>query len=97
MSSDLTDAQRALADRMSEISEEAFFAQWMLNLEFDLWRIVVDGHGRYGYCDLEPRDLHELRALSAACGGWIVFDDELGETFVPMEEWRRRFEEHRLR
>ena len=88
---DLSPQQLALADRMSEISEEAFCAGWMSGLEYDLWRIVVAGSGTYGWFALDGAIIAELRALSDACGGWIVFDDQTEETFVPREEWNQRF------
>lgn len=87
---DLTPQQRALADRMSEISEEAFCAGWMRDLEYDLWRIVVAGGGTYGWRDLDRETVEELRSLSAACDGWIVFDDETEETFLPIQDWIQR-------
>ncbi|MBV9493279.1 MAG: hypothetical protein JOZ54_03450 [Acidobacteria bacterium] len=91
MERDLTPAQRALAERMSEISEETYCAGWMMDLELDLWSLVLAGEGTYGGYSLTREEVAELRALSDACGGWIVFDDTTWETWVPLDEWQRRF------
>jgi hypothetical protein len=91
---DLTDTQRALAEAMSDISEEAYCAGWMSDLEFDLWRVVVAGEEQYGWYTLDEATVSRLRRLSEECGGWIVFDDEKGETFVPLTTWLQMFEAH---
>ncbi len=72
---------------MSELSEEAYYAGWMQNLEYDLWEAVVNGPRKYGRLDITEQHISRLCELSAACGGWVVFDDEQGETFVPVSEW----------
>lgn len=89
----LSTPQRALADYMSELSEEAYCAGWMDDLEFSLWRIVTDGSGRYGSMEITEKHVSKLRALSRLCGGWIVFDDRDEETFVTLREWQRRYTE----
>ncbi len=38
----LTDAQQALAQTMSDISEFCWFARWMSGTEYRLWRFVTD-------------------------------------------------------
>ena len=59
---------------MSEISEDAYCAGWLVDLEYELWRILIDGHGRFGFAALSEDDIEALRKLSDACGGWIVYD-----------------------
>lgn len=93
MLNDLSTPQRTLADYMSELSEEAYCAGWMEDLEFSLWRIVTDGSGRYGPMEITTEHVSKLRELSRSCGGWIVFDDREEETFVTMQEWQRRYTE----
>ncbi len=48
MLNDLSTSQRAVADYMSELSEQAYCAGGMEDLEFSLWRIAATGPGRYG-------------------------------------------------
>jgi hypothetical protein len=80
---------------MSDYSEAAICAGWIHGLEFLLWGADV------GFClgfDSEPvtqglRD--KLRELSDKCGGWIVWDDDHGETWVPLAEWTQMVEARR--
>ena len=87
MLNDLSPEQRALADYMSELSEEAYHAGWMSDLEHVLWRAVMDGPFRYGHLDLSPQHVQRLKSLSEWCGGWIRFDDTEEESFVPLAQW----------
>ena len=48
MFGELTDSEKALAEYMSELSEEAFFAGWMEGLEYALWKAVVENPFTYG-------------------------------------------------
>jgi hypothetical protein len=87
----LTPQQRELAVYMSELSEHAFSAGWMEGLEQALWRAVVSGPFRYGHLTLTIEHVQKLSALSKACGGWITFDDDLEECFVPLERWVEQY------
>lgn len=67
---------------MSDLSEEAYYACWMDGLEFTLWEAVLGVRVRYGQIGINPDSREQLRALSEACDGWIIFDDvrdDLGE------------------
>ena len=89
MIEELTDSQKALAEYMSGLSEEAYFAGWMEGLEYALWKAVVENPFEYGFLQLTEQHIAELTKLSNACGGWIVFDDDSAETFVPIAKWRK--------
>ncbi len=91
MTSDLTPAQKALVDAMREVSEAAYSAGWMVGLEFALWSLMTSGEGRYGRVTLKKEEVEGLRRLSEKCGGWIIFDDEREELFVPLAEWKEMF------
>jgi hypothetical protein len=91
MINDLTLPQRELALYMSGLSEEAYCAGWMAGLEYALWEAVLGSRDGYGHLVLTPEHTIRLRQLSAACGGWIIFDDEHEETWVPSADWERRF------
>jgi hypothetical protein len=73
---------------MSDLSEEAFYAGWMKNLEHALWRAVSEGPFRYGRLDLAAAHVEKLKQLSEACGGWIRFDEIKEESFVPLADWK---------
>lgn len=66
------EAQRR-AVSMRELSEEGFYAGWMHGLEFDLWEALMGGARVYGHLELTDVHLQQLRQLSEACGGWVVF------------------------
>jgi len=54
-------------------------------------------------CWLTPHEIETLKELSTACGGWIVWDDNVeddelpGRAWVPLAEWEPRFAEHEAR
>jgi hypothetical protein len=79
----------ALRDYMSDLSEQGYYAGWMMGLEYALWDAVESGPFRYGHLDLTAEHVRCLRELSAACGGWVRYDDVGDEVFVPLPEWRR--------
>jgi hypothetical protein len=83
----LSPEARELATYMSELSEEAYCAGWMTDLEYELWDIVQTGPRKYGRLDITTDHIARLRTLADRCGGWIVFDDEKEEVFVPMDRW----------
>jgi hypothetical protein len=88
----LTPEARELAEYMSQISEDAWCAGWMHGVEVSLWDIVVNGPREYGAIFITTDQVNRIRDLADAAGGWIVFDEEEEETFVPMAEWIRRFD-----
>jgi hypothetical protein len=90
MLSDLSPDARVLADRMSEISEETWCAGWMHDLEFTLWAALC-GATAEGRLKLTSDQVADPKALSSACHGWIVFRDDIEETYLPLPEWDRRF------
>ena len=90
MLSELSVPQQALAEYMSALSERAYCAGWMEGLEFALWRAVCRGPFRYGQLELTSEHTQRLIELSERCGGWIVFHDERGQSFLPLAEWERR-------
>lgn len=84
----LTDKQRELSDRMSDISDLCWFAWWMIGLEYQLWELVLLGPKQICYATPTIEEIANLKRLSDECGGWIVWrDTDESETFVPMDEW----------
>lgn len=75
---------------MSSISEAAWCAGWMHDLEFDLWAAIQDDKKGYRRAIVDDSDIAKLKWLSNACGGSIVFHETSGRTFVPLLEWRTR-------
>jgi hypothetical protein len=84
----------ALRDYMSWLSEEAYCAGWMIDLEFDLWTSVIRGPRPYGRLELDSTIAERLRELAARCGGWVRWSAEAkAEEFVSVVEWERIYHE----
>ena len=62
----LTLDQRALAEYMSELSEEAYFVGWMTDLEYNLWEAVLGIRRRYGLITISQAKVQKLKALADA-------------------------------
>lgn len=86
-----SDANR-LSEFMSELSEQAYCAGWMQGLEYALWNAVLKGRAKYGRLQITRVHTQKLKVLSDRCGGWIIWDDDLGESFIPMEQWQKKYE-----
>ncbi len=78
---------------MGRISELAYCAGWKSGLEFYLWKLLSDGPGEFGCLEITQERINNLRSLSVASGGWIVWDREEDRAFVPLNEWQQRFAE----
>lgn len=86
----MTSAATALRDYMSALSEEAWYAGWMMDLEYALWDAVQHGPCVYGRLEITHQHVAKLRELSAACGGWVCYSgDSREEEFVPLDQWQR--------
>jgi len=91
MLSDLTADQLALAQHMSDLSERAYSAGWMQDLEFALWEALLGRRRDFGHLTFADKDLIALRALSNAAGGWIVFHETREQVWIPNSDWENRF------
>ena len=90
MIGDLTPTQRELAELMSRISEQMWRAGWMQGLEHELWAAMTAPAGKDGRLIPTQAQLDRLAQLSKDCGGWVVFDHKLEETFIPLGDWIAR-------
>jgi hypothetical protein len=88
----LSQAQHELAEYMSSLSEQAYCAGWIEGLEFSLWQAASATQPTLSALRVTQEQASRLRELSSRCGGWIVFDAQHEETYVPLEEWERIFE-----
>ena len=55
------------------------------------WEAVIGVRHEYGRLELSETHRKRLRELSKSCGGWIVFDDDTEEKWLPRAEWEIRF------
>ena len=87
----LTKEQSELAEYMSEISEDAYCAGWIAELEFDLWRIINSYPQNFGLLFISSSTIEELKSLSEKCNGWIYWSDNEGMCFMPLDEWQEYY------
>ncbi|MGG6281833.1 hypothetical protein ACQ4M3_09705 [Leptolyngbya sp. AN03gr2] len=80
-----------LYDLMSDISDEAWDAGWLIGLEFSLWGCLDEpvpisiGNMRF---DREHQE--ELKELSNRAGGWWIWNQDADDPrFVLSEEWKQ--------
>ena len=92
MLKDLNKEQKALAEYMSYLSEESFCAGWMDGLEFELWKGMNNEIKEYGTLRFTYEIVNRLKELSSKSNGWIVFDDDQEEFYLPWELWHARLE-----
>src|ERR1043166_906966 len=76
---------RLLREQMSDISENYYFASWLIGLEVTLWN-ALHGGSREGAFErtISDEELRDLAELSALTGGWHDYD-----RFIPLDEWER--------
>ena len=94
MIKDLNTKQAELAIYMSELSEEAYAASWMTNLEYNLWQIMKREISNYGRLNANEEIIEKLEKLSNEIKGWIYFDDKTEETFVNFNDWKNRIKDY---
>lgn len=80
-------------------------AGWLIDLEFMVWQDLVDRKfvedlliSPQGpvLLPLDEAEKVELRQLSKAIGGWVVYDSQDAEdraAYVPMADWVKRFDD----
>lgn len=76
---------------MSDLSEEAWCAGWMPDLEYHLWAVILDAREIHSFMTLTAEERGKLAELATACGGWIVFDDVNAETWIALPAWEKHF------
>lgn len=85
--------KQELYELMHHISEDCYCAGWMAELEYALWRMVLNPRGdlRYGMGDVPLSDIWMLRELANELGGWIVWWDDADEPGLDNDGWGPRF------
>jgi hypothetical protein len=88
---------RALEELVSDLSEKAWYAGWLGDTEFDIWRLATEG-GTWGRITSEDSadELREALAMSRRLGIWVAWDDETGFVKpIPIEAWLPAYERWR--
>lgn len=79
---------------MSDISEKAYCAGWMMNLEYVLWGALMNGERLYGLYFITQANIDELTRLAKQSNCWIYFDNNTEETAISFEQWSRIFNDN---
>jgi hypothetical protein len=87
----LTPKERALAEYMSELSEEAYCTVWMTELEYSLWEAVIGVRRQYGRTTISQAKRRKLRELSESCAVGLCMTRNLARYGCPLKPGRRSF------
>ena len=90
-SASLTNSQLDLYDRMSEISEDCYCAQWIRDNEYAIWDALQGRDPMHGPVCMDPRLLRRCKLLSEEVGGWIYWADDRTDPTLPREAFGARF------
>jgi hypothetical protein len=92
----LTPDAHRLRDLISDISERCYYAGWMTDTEFHVWRLSTTG-GTWGVSSAEElRDqLAELMRLATQLDRWIVRteSEKSNNEAVSLAEWKWRYDD----
>jgi hypothetical protein len=90
----LSSSQLRLRDLISDVSEACYYAGWMSDPEFEVWRLLTEG-GRWGHgrADELAPILREVATESERQRVWIVWSDRAGCDNEPidLELWKARY------
>lgn len=87
--------QLALAQLMSDLSEECWAAGWLSRTEYDIWALIHGERESWGMATAATlqEELAAIVAVAQACGSWIVWDKPVGTRAIPLERWVERYVE----
>lgn len=99
---DAPDEAVRLERLISHISRRCLYGEWIHHVEYSLWKRMRDGPGDFGDDAVTTAEVDELRALSKALDGWLVWKDSAdqdpikaylasGPYPVAMSEWLALF------
>lgn len=90
-----SEAAKRLADYMSDLSEEAFSARWLMRLEYLLWAEITEPADD-SLVGLSAEEIDRLTTLANECSGWIMWDNSAeGVIWVPTQIWEMLYRQHK--
>lgn len=96
MLKDLNHDEQRLANYMSELSEIAYSASWMKNLEIKLWELKNGKILSQGRLNASEEIINNLNKMSLKINGWIFYDDTNEESFISMEQWKFKLKNYNV-
>jgi hypothetical protein len=87
-------AQEVLLCRMRLLSQTFYSAEWVEDLEFEIWDMAHVVPARFADKDVSERMAKAFRDLATLGGGWWVWPEVVGrdgdtEVFIPLEDWQQ--------
>ena len=89
------EAKEQLQVEISEISEAGYCAGWTRDIEFYLWKIVLDGsETEFGIKTITTQEIANLRTLAEQSGGWWHWSDKENKSvFITLDEWQEIYQQ----
>lgn len=89
------EAKEQLQVEISEISEAGYCAGWTRDIEFYLWKIVLDdSETEFGVKTITAQEIAHLRSLSEQSGGWWHWsDEENNAVFIALDKWQEMYQQ----
>ncbi|PSB26101.1 hypothetical protein [Chlorogloea sp. CCALA 695] len=80
---------------IGEISEAGYCAGWTRDIEFYLWKIVLDGsETEFGIKTITTQEIANLRTLAEQSGGWWHWSDKENKSvFITLDEWQEIYQQ----
>lgn len=88
---EFNEKQQELYDTMSFISEDCYFASWIMGNEYGIWNALQTVNRSYGDGEISDYGIDKLRQLSQELGGWIIWVDDEDLPDMPIDDWGPRF------
>ena len=88
------EAKEQLQVEIGEISESGYCAGWTRDIEFYLWKIVLDGsETEFGFKTISGEEIANLRTLAEQSGGWWHWSDKENKAvFITLDEWQEIYQ-----
>ncbi|OGG95000.1 MAG: hypothetical protein A2527_06585 [Candidatus Lambdaproteobacteria bacterium RIFOXYD2_FULL_50_16] len=80
-----------LAEYMVKLSNKYYSDRWMVQLEYELWRDLVDEPEI-----LEAAEVKKLREIAETAGGWVLMDYQTNELeFMNTGRWLEHYKKNK--
>ena len=80
-----------LAEYMAKLSEKYYSDEWMVQLEFELWRDLTDEPEL-----MDAAEVKKLNELKDRAEGWVLMNYETGKLeFMSLPTWENYYQNKR--
>jgi len=87
----ITGYAKILADYMSTLSEKYYSDEWMVQLEYELWRDTIEEPEL-----LSPEEVEKLKTHTDNAEGWVRMDYDSNKLeFMSLKAWKTHYKGNR--